>query len=331
MSDIKLAILGFNTDIGKGLFDILENENIVLQDIFPLSYSCQEYDAATFLGKNYLIQNPNDFDFEQANLFIIIGHEGNAPALISRAKNAGVQVIDVSGLENEEAYIYADGMNALSADDLSAENVIVPMNSSATFLSLILKPLHDVFGIKDVTSTLIESVSSLGQDGASELARETISLLNMRDISPKLFKDQVAFNVHTAVGEIMADGITTHEESVLAELENVLPEISSNINLTIYTAPVFYGHTNSLTIELNRSDLSVTDIKDVLEKTNAIEVEDEDISPAKYGVNEEKIFVSRIRQNKNNPCKFSMNAIMDNAKRGVAMNCAGIIKLILQR
>ena len=89
MSDIKLAILGFNTDIGKGLFDILENENIVLENIFPLSYTCQEYDAATFLGKNYLIQDPNDFDFEQANLFIIIGHEGNAPALISRAKNAG--------------------------------------------------------------------------------------------------------------------------------------------------------------------------------------------------------------------------------------------------
>ncbi|MGN1392906.1 MAG: Asd/ArgC dimerization domain-containing protein [Succinivibrionaceae bacterium] len=329
MSQIKLAILGFNTDISKALFEAMENKSLPIEEIFPLSYKYEDYEATSILGRNYLIQHPDNFDYSEANILLVIGNTADAPKVIAKARKENALIIDISNnlsLQNNNSYIYIDGFNKRELEDAFLDKHIIPMGSVATMLSFILKPIIDNFGLNDAIINVMEAASGLGEDGTAELGRETIALLNMHDIQPRLFSSQMAFNIHTAIGEVMADGSTSHENEVLNQLSKVIGDKVDTISYTSMLVPVFYGHTTTLTVMVNQ-DISINDFIQVLEDTGVIEViDDEEVTPAKFGVNEDKIIVSRIRQDKHNPKKFTLIAVMDNARRGQALNCLGVLE-----
>lgn len=335
MSQIKLAVLGFNTDIGKALFELLEDEKLPIEEIFPLSYKSQEYDVASLLGRNYLIQNPENFDYTEANVLMVIGNPADAPKVIAEAQKNGATIIDVSGnSEDLTSYcVYAEGITTSEEfDDAMLDKYVIPMGSAATMLTLLFKPIIDSFGLQRSDVTLIEAVSGLGEDGTSELARETISLLNMRDINPKLFSSQMAFNLHTAIGDTMSDGTTTHENEILVELDSILGNKADLINITSILAPVFYGHTANVTFTIASDSVSVDEIRNTLEESGVAEfVDDEEVTPAKFGINEKNVIISRLRQDKKNSSTFRLIAVMDNAKCGVARNCLGVLRAIAER
>ena len=61
---LKLAIYGYDSDIGKLVIETLEEQNIPLDDVFPLSPFSGEYDAVNICSQNYFVQPIEEFDFE---------------------------------------------------------------------------------------------------------------------------------------------------------------------------------------------------------------------------------------------------------------------------
>ena len=55
-------------------------------------------------------------------------------------------------------------------------------------------------------------------------------------------------------------------------------------------------------------------------------VDDEEITPVRFGRKESILYVSRIRKIKGRDSSFTMTAVMDNFLRGSALNCLGIIR-----
>ena len=329
MKNLKLAIYGYQTDAAKALFSLLEEDKLPIEEIFPLAYNVDEYEAVNILDKNYGVSNPDDFDFSKCNALLFIGNKGDSEKIIPMAKEEGVIVIDArENNDEEDGVLYHDNLDDEELREALINQHIIPMNSSATLIASILKPLAVSFGLDRVNANLMEAVSGLSKDGAGELARETIALLNMRSIDPKLFSTQIAFNLHTQIGDYTADGSTTHENELLNQVLNVVGEVKNGINLTSVVVPVFYGHTLSLNITLS-NNASIESFKNALKELNTIEiVDDEEITPTTHGVNEDKIFISRIREDKFLPNNFSLLAVIDNARIGLASNCLSILKAL---
>lgn len=332
MSTIKLAILGYNTDAGKALFDLVEAEKLPIEELYPIAYGASQYDAVSLLGKNYAIEAPDEFDFTKANIVLFLGSSGDARKLIPIAKESGALVIDATMLDNETpAYVYLNGLESSEFEDALVDQHIIPMSSSATMLAHILKPFSEELGLNRAVVTLMEAVSGLGEEGARELARETIALLNIHPIEPKLFDTQTAFNIHTCIGSCTADGTTTHEYEIVRQLEQVIGGVKDGVNLTCVLAPIFYGHTATLTLTTS-PNTTLEDIRRVINDSPVMElVEDEEVTPAKFGTNEERIIISRLRPDTRNPGTFSLVAVMDNARIGLASNCLGILQMLAQR
>ncbi|WP_298510004.1 Asd/ArgC dimerization domain-containing protein [uncultured Ruminobacter sp.] len=326
MAEIKLALLGYDTDVGKALTEIMEQEGIELEDYIPLSYTADEYDAIGYLGKNYQIQRVEDFEPEKANVLMIAGNYSEAGKLVAQARKSGLVIIDAGEVNVKEGRIFVDGLADADTDFVYDADYIVPMSSEATMLSLILKPISERITISSVSAVMMESVSGIGDSGTAELARESISLFNMRDIAPRIFPSQMAFNVHTAVGDINLDDTTTHENNVIDELRPVLGETADVINLTSVVVPVFYGHTLSMNISL-LEDVSLDEFKNLVAAAPGVElVDDEELTPVKFGKKEDKLYISRIRALKGQVSSFTLVAVMDNFLRGVVLNCMGIIR-----
>ncbi len=282
MRPLNIAILGYASDAGKALSEVLEDSGIEISEIFPLSYSASEYDAVSFVGKNYSVKSPDDFDFSEADVAIFLGNSGDAAKLIPEAQAEGVFVIDASGAteaNKENLFCNLENFDA----DITKKKLLVPMNSEATMLSILLKPLKEKLNLSNAVVTLMEAVSSIADDGAGELARETVNLLNMKQVEPRLFKSQLAFNIHTVIGDCTSDGSTTHEDDIKKQLFESIGEPNDGISLTTVLAPVFYGHTASITFSLDQ-DSSLSDVRDAFEASPDLEIIDEDeITPTEYG------------------------------------------------
>ena len=66
---MKLAIYGYDTIVGKMVLEMLEsNEQLQLDEFYPLSPIPLEYDAVPLKGKNHLITFVNEFDFAKADV-----------------------------------------------------------------------------------------------------------------------------------------------------------------------------------------------------------------------------------------------------------------------
>lgn len=332
MKNLKIALYGYQTDAGKALIELFEDANLPISELYPLAYDCDPYEGISLLGKNYSIQDLEEFDFKSCNIFIFIGSKGDSQKLLPLAKKSGAIVIDAS-LNNydEKTIVYTDALDDEELKDAIKEQHIVPMNSSATLIAQILQPLKNQLGLKRAVITLMEAVSGLGKDGAAELARETIALLNMHPVEPKLFNNQVAFNIHTQIGDFTSDGSTTHEEELLSQIGSVIGEIEEGISLTSIIVPVFYGHTATINFTLAEGT-SIDKLREVLSSSNLISIVDNDeITPISHGVNESTLFISRIREDRNIPASFSLTAVIDNHRMGLASNCISILKRLLEQ
>ena len=59
---MKLAIYGYDTDIGKLVIETIEEQDLSLGDVFPLSPLTGEYDAIQIKGQNYFVQQVEEFE-----------------------------------------------------------------------------------------------------------------------------------------------------------------------------------------------------------------------------------------------------------------------------
>ena len=102
-------------------------------------------------------------------------------------------------------------------------------------------------------------------------------------------------------------------------------------DITTVQMPVFYGHTISVNADLEES-VSVDDVTEVFKKSSYVTVKDNDenLTPVEDVINERTVLVSRIRQNIKGSKNVSFVCMMDNTRRGEAISCVEIVKLIAQ-
>lgn len=327
---LRIAIYGYDTDIGRLILEVLEERRFPVSELYPLSPLPGEYDAVTLDGRNYLIEYVDDFDFAKADLAFFITTPDETARLQQKARQSGCIVIDNSRLYSgsAEAAVILPELNPYAVNDALAQKLAVPASSVTTELALPLALLHDEFGVARVQAAVLEAVSEHGRSGTETLARETAHLLNGMPADNSDFPAQLAFNLHTSIGKTQEDGTTDHEAAVLFELSKIFGPMTKGISLTCLQAPVFYGHTAVVQVELE-DDPSVEEVAECLRRSPDIElVTDELLTPVTHGVRENCIYLSRLRRSAGVKRTFDLVLVMDNTRRGEALNCVEIAELI---
>ncbi len=327
---LRIAIYGYDTDIGRLILEVLEERRFPVSELYPLSPLPGEYDAVTLGGRNYLIEYVDDFDFAKADLAFFITTPDETARLQQKVRQSGCIVIDNSRLYSgsAEAAVILPELNPYAVNDALAQKLAVPASSVTTELALPLALLHDEFGAARVQAAVLEAVSEHGRSGTETLARETAHLLNGMPAENSDFPAQLAFNLHTSIGKTQEDGSTDHEAAVLFELSKIFGPLTKGISLTCLQAPVFYGHTAVVQVELEE-DPSVEEVAECLRRSPDIElVTDELLTPVTHGVRENCIYLSRLRRSAGVKRTFDLVLVMDNTRRGEALNCVEIAELI---
>ena len=242
---LKLAIYGYDTDIGKLVLETIDEQNFELDDLFPLTPLSGEYDAVSVRGKNYFVEAVDEFDFSKAAVALFLSTKDESERLVLKAKEKGCVVVDNSHLfsGDKNTCTIVPQINDYDVKKAIENKLVIPALAPSVELILALSVLHDEFGVDKANATALESVSEFGQLGTQTLAHESTLLLNGMASDHQGFKAQLAFNLHSHIGEVLDTNFTDHESTIISETQRVLGKFTRGLNVTSVLVPVFYGHT----------------------------------------------------------------------------------------
>ena len=328
---LKIAIYGYDSDVGRLVLETMEERKFEVADLFPLSPLSGQYDAVTLGGENYMIRGVDDFDFSQADVALFLTTPDESERLAPQARKSGCIVVDGSRLFSTDPAIpvIAPELNPFEVKNAIEPRLVIPASSVTSLIALCAAPLADEFGLERLSASVMESVSEQGRLGTETLAHETVRLLNGQGPEHDGFEAQVAFNLHTRVGKAQSDGYTEHEHTVMEQLKHMLGALPGGIDVTAVQVPVFYAHTAVIHVDLKEST-GIKAVKEALSGCEWIALRDdsEQLTPVTDGVTERNVLVSRVRAHGRSGKAFSFIAMLDNLRRGEAVSVAEIVSLL---
>lgn len=328
---MKLAIYGYDTDIGKLVIETIEEQDLSLGDVSPLSPLTGEYDAVQIKGQNYFVQPVEEFDFSKADVALFLTTQDESQHWINAAREKGCIVIDDSHLFNgdDKTVTIVPEINPFDIKKAIENRLVIPALAPSVQLCLALSVLHDEYGIARATVTSMESVSELGRLGTETLAHESTLLLNGMAAEHQGFPAQLAFNLHTRMGLLEDNGYSDHENAISNEVSRILGRFERGFDITCIQVPVFYGHTMVVNVDLE-DKATLEEVKQAFDASEYVTVASEDdvLSPVADIINERTVMLTRLKQDKPGSKSYSFVIMMDNTRRGEAISCVEIAKLI---
>lgn len=327
---LNLAIYGYDTDVGKLVLEFLEKSSVDIANLYPLSPLSGDFDAVPLKGKNYMIEGVDFFDFNKADVALLLCTKDESSRISAKIKGTSCLIIDNSRIHalDADVPVLIPGINDYVITEAKKCGTLTTPLASTVMLSRTLMALHDEFGVAKANITLMESVSEQGQAGTDALAHETTLLLNGMPIDGDIFKAQVAFNLHFSHGDIENDGYDVHEKAIATQLERVLGRFEYGVDITSIQVPIFYGHSASIYVELEDTT-SLDEFKDALSNGQDLTINsDEFVTPVTHSLSQEKIIVTKIKRSNISKKAFNFIVLMDNTRLGEALSCVEILGIL---
>ncbi|ODS23202.1 hypothetical protein AB835_10195 [Candidatus Endobugula sertula] len=324
MDTVNLAIIGATGAVGEAIVELLDQSTFPVQELYLLASERTAGTSLMFRNKPVMVGILEDFDFSQVHLAIFVATDEVSSLYVPKAEVAGCLVIDNSQTFADSAPLVIPGVNNDQLTSGNRPSVVVNPDSSVIFLWTVLKPIYDQCGIYRVNVTVCDSVSHHGKKALHELAAQTASLLNGQGAAPKVYNQQIAFNVLSNVGGVDENGHSARELRIVKQSEKIIVDPQLQLNVTCIQVPVFYADSMVVTIETS-DPIDANEVRKLLEKCNEIIVLDNQekegfATPVTAAAGKSEIFVSRIRNDMGHSRGINLWLVADNVRKGAARN-----------
>jgi len=322
--------------VGREMLNILAERQFPVDEIAALASRRSLGTEVSFGDKTLKTKDLDTFDFTGWDIALFAIGSDATKTYAPRAAAVGCVVIDNSSLYryDPDVPLVVPECNPEAVEGYAKKNIIANPNCSTAQMVVALKPLHDRAKIKRVVVSTYQSVSGAGKEGMDELWDQTKDIYNpTRDIEPKKFQKQIAFNVIPHIDVFMEDGTTKEEWKMVAETKKII-DPSIRVTATCVRVPVLVGHSEAVNIEFEEF-LDEDEARDILREAPGIMVVDkrEDggyVTPIEC-VGEFATYISRIRQDSTIENGINLWCVSDNLRKGAALNAVQIAETLGNR
>ncbi|WP_394004644.1 aspartate-semialdehyde dehydrogenase [Luteimonas sp. WGS1318] len=329
----RVAVVGATGAVGETMLSILAERDFPVSELVPLASARSAGSTVKFGDDDIVVQDLATFDPAGIDIALFSAGGDTSKAYAPTFAAAGAVVID-----NSSAFRYDDDV-PLVISEVNPEaarkrprGIIANPNCSTMQMLVALAPLHRKAGIVRINVSTYQSVSGAGRSAMEELGRQTGDLLNFREIDPQKFPVQIAFNLIPQIDAFLENGFTKEEMKLVWETHKILGDDSILVNPTAVRVPVFYGHSESVAVEL-REKISVDEARALLAAAPGVEVVDERAAggyptPVTHASGRDPVFVGRIREDLSHPNGLNLWIVADNIRKGAALNAVQVAELV---
>lgn len=330
----NLAILGATGVVGREILNIIDELKIDFNTIKFLSSAKSAGSEIEFQGKKYVVEEAKPESFDGVN--IVLASAGGstsrkfAPEIVKRG---GVLIDNSSAFRMDKdvplviAYVNDEDLR-------KHKGIIANPNCSTSQLMLVLKPLHEKFGIKRLIVSTYQAVSGAGLAAIKELRADTEANLKGEKFENVCFKKPISFNVIPQIDVFCDNGYTKEEMKVANETKKIL-HLSEDtpISCTAARVPVFNGHSEAVDIEFEK-EVTPDVVREILKNSFGVEVID---NPANFeypttrdASGKDPVYVGRIRKNLAFTNGISLWCVADNLRIGAALNTVRLCQKVIE-
>ena len=333
----NIAVAGATGAVGNEIIQILEQRDFPIDNLYLLASTKSKGKKIEFKGEEFIVEDLAEFDFSKAHIGLFSPGGKISAEFAPKAAKAGCIVIDNTShfrMQNNVPLIVPEvNPNTLEEffQDDKRTNIISNPNCSTIQMVVALKPLHEKSIINRIVVSTYQAVSGAGKIGMDELFNQTQTIYANQEVKKDKFTKQIAFNVIPHIGSFLDNGNTEEEQKMIDETKKILDE-GIKVSATCVRTAVFIGHSEAINIEFD-SPLDAKEAKEILEKSEGISVIDHRkdegyVTPVEIA-GEDKVYISRIRNDETLDNGISLWVVSDNLRKGAALNAVQIAELII--
>tara|TARA_B100001093_G_scaffold15260_1_gene13998 strand:+ start:1398 stop:2441 length:1044 start_codon:yes stop_codon:yes gene_type:complete len=333
----NIAVVGATGAVGNEIIQILEQRDFPIDNLYLLASAKSKGKKIEFKGEELIVEDLAEFDFSKAHIGLFSPGGKISAEFAPKAAKAGCIVIDNTShfrMQNNVPLIVPEvNPNTLEEffQDDKRTNIISNPNCSTIQMVVALKPLHEKSIINRIVVSTYQAVSGAGKIGMDELFNQTQTIYANQEVKKDKFTKQIAFNVIPHIGSFLDNGNTEEEQKMIDETKKILDE-GIKVSATCVRTAVFIGHSEAINIEFD-SPLDAKEAQEILEKSEGISVIDHRkdegyVTPVEIA-GEDKVYISRIRNDETLDNGISLWVVSDNLRKGAALNAVQIAELII--
>jgi len=334
MTDHSITIVGATGLVGTTLLSLLEERKFPFKDLYLVASQQSAGKEITFKGKQHRIHDLATFDFSLSSIaFFCVGND-LAAQYIPAAAAAGNVVIDKSYFyrNHNDVPLIVPEVNIDTLADFRKMNIIANPNCNTIPIAVGLKPIYDAVGIERMNISTYQSVSGTGKEAIAELAEQTRQLLDKQQIHPKVYSQQIAFNVLPHIDDFQDNGYTREEMKIVWEMQKIFNDKNLLVNPTAVRVPVYCGHAASVHIE-TRDKLTAEQAMNLLAHAPGVKLMTGAYpypTPVLDAAGKDDVYVGRIRKDISHDKGLNLWIVADNLRKGAALNAIQIAEHLIK-
>jgi aspartate-semialdehyde dehydrogenase len=324
----NMAIVGATGMVGRKFLQVLEERQLPVENYYLFASARSAGKKVSFMGKDHVIEELTETCFDGKDIDIALFSAGGSVSkkYAPIAASKGIVVIDNSSAWRMDPQVPLVVPEVNPQDILKHKGIISNPNCSTIQAVVVLKPLHDRYGIKRIVYSTYQAVSGAGMSGYSDLER------GIKGYPPEKFPYPIFGNCLPHIDVFLDNGYTKEEMKMIEETKKILGDNSLRITATTVRVPVFNGHSESINVEFKK-DFDLPELKQVLENAPGVVVVDDPGSnkyPMPVDANEkDEVFVGRIRRDESVDSGVNLWVVADNIRKGAATNTVQIAERLI--
>ena len=330
----NVAVVGASGAVGEELFRVMEEQNFPVGELIPLASINSVGKEIEFNGKEYKIEELTEDVFRGRDIDIAFFSAGGSISAkyAKYAVESGAVVIDNTShfrmMENVPLVV-----PEVNPEDISLweeTGIIANPNCSTIQMVQLLKPLHDLYGIKRVDVSTYQATSGAGKAGMEELVRQMQDFFAFKLDESKVeaFAHQIALNVIPHIDTPQENGYTKEEMKMINETNKIMHS-NFAVSATCVRVPVLRSHSESITITFEDDvDVNVEEAREALASFEHVELVDDlknNIYPMPMTATDtDETYVGRVRKDLFDSNILHLWGVADQVRVGAATNSVRI-------
>lgn len=324
----NVAVVGATGMVGRKFIEVLEEKDFPINNIYFYASKRSAGTKLSYKGSEIIVEELKEENISNKQIDFALFSAGGDTSLqfapIFVKYNAVVIDNSSAWRMNPEVPLVVPEVNP--QDIKWHKGIIANPNCSTIQAVVALKPLYDAYGIKRVVYSTYQAVSGSGLGGYSDLEN------GLKGEEPNKYPHPIAYNVLPHIDVFLDNGYTKEEKKMIDETQKILGDSSLKITATTVRVPVYYGHSESINVELN-SSYNIEDIFELYNNSKGIILRDDvkhNIYPMPIdAAGTDEVYVGRIRRDFSIDNGLNLWVVADNIRKGAASNAVQIAEYMI--
>jgi aspartate-semialdehyde dehydrogenase len=325
---MRVAIVGATGEVGRSFLKVLEEREFPVDELYLYASEKSEGAELTFRGEKFKVRALNkETSFRGIDIALFSAGSSISKEYAPRFVKDGAVVIDNSSAWRLDPDVPLVVPEVNPEDVENHKGIIANPNCSTIQMVVALKPIYDAVGISAIVVATYQSVSGAGAKAIRELEDQTRAWCQDKQMEVKNLPRRIAFNVIPQIDVFTENGYTKEEMKMLNETRKIMHDPNIKVSATTVRVPVFYGHSEAISVKLNRP-LEPESAMELLRKAKGVVLVEEGYPTPIDVAGRDEVFVGRIRKDLVFEPGLSMWVVADNIRKGAATNAVQIAELL---